>query len=219
MTTEQAIQTEVIAQFTVNQTAFAKALKAVAPFVSEDDARTNLTGVMLEILPPEYKSIRLVATDGHKLIYVELAVEFGTSSASAIRDTNDKIILPVDTLAKFCDAKSLLPLDFDIKRQKNTMLVDMKSGAATVGFTSTLTFPDYRQFVLAQAKEDLSSIRLNAKYLEAASKAIASLAADRYTQNVDIRIGDQYAPVELKKKEGLITFVTDVAVYIMPVRK
>lgn len=140
---------------------------------------------------------------------------------------SSNIILPIGTLAKFVDAKSLMPLDFDVKRQKDSILVDVKSGQTSIHYVSTLTFPDYRQITNNNSDEKANHVRLNYKYVKSAVEAVAAVS-QKGDHNVDIFLGDGFGVVEFKKMKqtnkggneiALIPGVTDIACYIMPVRQ
>ncbi len=62
-------------KFSVNSFDFKVMLERVQPFASLEETRAEISGVYLERIEEESGKLRLVATDGHRLAYVEAPME------------------------------------------------------------------------------------------------------------------------------------------------
>jgi DNA polymerase-3 subunit beta len=136
---------------------------------STDETRYNLNGVYLELLPKTGK-IRMVATDGHRLAYVDRTIE---DEAGAI---SSSVIIPRKALAELKrlvdeDDSDELELCFD----GNSGLVK-KGGVMLVMRLIEGEFPNYRQVL---PKETSHRIILPAEELANSIRRVALLSSER----------------------------------------
>jgi len=136
---------------------------------STDETRYNLNGVYLELLP-EAGKIRMVATDGHRLAYIDRVIN---DDAGAIHNS---VIIPRKALAELKrlvdeDDADELELCFD----GNSGLVK-KGGVILVMRLIEGEFPNYRQVL---PKETTHRIVLPAEELSNSIRRVALLSSER----------------------------------------
>jgi DNA polymerase-3 subunit beta len=136
---------------------------------STDETRYNLNGVYLELLPKTGK-IRMVATDGHRLAYIDRVIN---DEAGAIHNS---VIIPRKALAELKrlvdeDDADELELCFD----GNSGLVK-KGGVILVMRLIEGEFPNYRQVL---PKETTHRIVLSAEELSNSIRRVALLSSER----------------------------------------
>jgi DNA polymerase-3 subunit beta len=136
---------------------------------STDETRYNLNGVYLELLP-EAGKIRMVATDGHRLAYIDRVIN---DDAGAIRNS---VIIPRKALVELKrlvdeDDADELELCFD----GNSGLVK-KGGVILVMRLIEGEFPNYRQVL---PKETTHRIVLPAEELSNSIRRVALLSSER----------------------------------------
>ncbi len=136
---------------------------------STDETRYNLNGVYLELLPKSGK-IRMVATDGHRLAYIDRVIN---DEAGAIHNS---VIIPRKALAELKrlvdeDDADELELCFD----GNSGLVK-KGGVILVMRLIEGEFPNYRQVL---PKETTHRIVLPAEELANSVRRVALLSSER----------------------------------------
>lgn len=136
---------------------------------STDETRYNLNGVYLELLP-ETGKIRMVATDGHRLAYIDRVIndEFGAISKSVIIPR--KALAELKRLVDEDDADEL-ELCFD----GNSGLVK-KGGVMLVMRLIEGEFPNYRQVL---PKETTHRIVLSAEEFARSIRRVALLSSER----------------------------------------
>ncbi len=136
---------------------------------STDETRYNLNGVYLELLG-EAGKIRMVATDGHRLAYIDRTID---DQAGAIKNS---VIIPRKALAELKrlvdeDDADELELCFD----GNSGLVK-KGGVMLVMRLIEGEFPNYRQVL---PKETTHRIVLPAEELSHSIRRVALLSSER----------------------------------------
>jgi DNA polymerase-3 subunit beta len=146
---------------------------------SADETRYNLNGVYLEVLPDTGK-LRMVATDGHRLAYVDRAL--GTELAGLTQG----VIVPRKGLAELKRLVDEEDADeIQIGFEGNSALV--RTGDVTLVMRLIEgEFPNYRQVV----PRDISqSLVLPAEPLQHALRRVALLSAER-SRAVKIELGE-----------------------------
>jgi DNA polymerase-3 subunit beta len=140
--------------------------------VSSDETRFNLSGVFLST--PEVGTLRMVATDGHRLALVDRRVPEVNLVDGQGRPRG--VIMPRKGLL---EARKLLD---EIGEEDTTVVVsskDVRLATPTVSFFMRLVegeFPDYQQVIPAAAR---AQVRVNRDDLFAALRRISLLASER----------------------------------------
>jgi DNA polymerase-3 subunit beta len=136
---------------------------------SADETRYNLNGVFLELLPDTQK-IRMVATDGHRLAYVD------RSLGGQIEGLASGVIIPRKALAEL---KRLLEEEdsdeLELGFQANSGLVRKKGVTLSMRLIEG-EFPSYRQVIPREAKVQLV---LAAEPLVQALRRVAVLSTEQ----------------------------------------
>ena len=146
---------------------------------SADETRYNLNGVYLEVLPDTGK-LRMVATDGHRLAYVDRAL------GSDLEGLTRGVIVPRKGLAEL---KRLVDEDdadeIEIGFEGNSGLV-RKGDVTLVMRLIEGEFPNYQQVV---PKEVTQSLVLPTEALQHALRRVALLSAER-SRAVKLELAD-----------------------------
>lgn len=134
--------------------------------VSTDETRFNLSGVLLEIAPPD--TLRMVATDGHRLAMVTRAITGGQAAQS--------VTLPrkgLQELRRLLDAQGNDEVELAVSAKELRV-----HGEAVELFMRAIEgeFPDYREVV---PKETVSRARLRRDELLSAIRRVSLLASER----------------------------------------
>lgn len=134
---------------TVQAPVFAQMIERTMYAASGDETRYNLNGVYLEQLPDTQK-IRMVATDGHRLAYVDRAL------GVEIQGLASGVIIPRKALAEL---KRLLEEEdadeLELGFQGNSGIVRKKGVTLTMRLIEG-EFPSYRQVIPREAKIQLA---------------------------------------------------------------
>jgi DNA polymerase-3 subunit beta len=127
---------------------FAQMIERTMYAASGDETRYNLNGVFLEFLPDTQK-VRMVATDGHRLAYVD------RSLGSEIHGLSNGVIIPRKALAELRHLLEEEDADeLEIGFQANNGIVRKKSVTLTMRLIEG-EFPSYRQVIPREAKIQL----------------------------------------------------------------
>jgi DNA polymerase-3 subunit beta len=154
---------------TIQAPVFAQMIERTMYAASGDETRYNLNGVFLEFLSDTQK-VRMVATDGHRLAYVD------RSLGSEIHGLTTGVIIPRKALAELrrlleeADADEL-----EIGFQGNSGIVRKKGVTLTMRLIEG-EFPSYRQVIPREAKVQLV---LAAEPLGHALRRVAVLSTEQ----------------------------------------
>lgn len=156
-----------------NHSAFMKSLKALLEYSPKSDIRYYLNGVLFEFDVYE-KCINLVATDGHRLLYIPMPCEFVPDELHNIQYIADRE--SIEQLVKIVKARTKKGIDPEITI--TTPLIGEKfitiSTYEDVSFSLKLVdgrFPDYRRVMPKQGEtKETNEIGFNAEYIGALSK-------------------------------------------------
>jgi len=154
---------------TVQAPVFAQMIERTMYASSADETRYNLNGVYLELIP-ETQKIRMVATDGHRLAYVD------RSLGGEIHGLSKGVIIPRKALGEL---KRLLEEEdadeLELGFQGNSGLVRKKGVTLTMRLIEG-EFPSYRQVIPREAKVQLV---LAAEPLGHALRRVAVLSTEQ----------------------------------------
>jgi len=154
---------------TVQGPVFAQMIERTMYASSADETRYNLNGVYLELIPETHK-IRMVATDGHRLAYVD------RSLGGEIHGLTGGVIIPRKALGEL---KRLLEEEdadeLELGFQGNSGLVRKKGVTLTMRLIEG-EFPSYRQVIPREAKVQLV---LAAEPLAHALRRVAVLSTEQ----------------------------------------
>ncbi|HEY8153107.1 MAG TPA: DNA polymerase III subunit beta [Myxococcota bacterium] len=154
---------------TVQAPVFAQMIERTMYASSADETRYNLNGVYLELIPETHK-IRMVATDGHRLAYVD------RSLGGEIHGLTGGVIIPRKALGEL---KRLLEEEdadeLELGFQGNSGIVRKKGVTLTMRLIEG-EFPSYRQVIPREAKVQLV---LAAEPLGHALRRVAVLSTEQ----------------------------------------
>jgi DNA polymerase-3 subunit beta len=154
---------------TVQAVVLAQMIERTMYAASADETRYNLNGVYLELLP-ETGKIRMVATDGHRLAYVDRAL------GSDFEGLSDGVIIPrkgLGELKRLVDEEDAD--EVEIAFEGNSGLV-RKHGVTLVMRLIEGEFPNYRQVIPQDADHHLVIVT---EVLSHALRRVALLSAER----------------------------------------
>jgi DNA polymerase-3 subunit beta len=130
--------------FNINEKAFKNLLDKTSFAMAQQDVRYYLNGLLLEI---NDKSIRTVATDGHRLAFSEI-----TTSAKEHQDI--QVILPRKAVLELSRLIDGLEKDIKIEMNSNYLTVLFENSV----FTTKLIdgrFPDYQRVIPSNTNKEL----------------------------------------------------------------
>jgi len=154
---------------TVQAPVFAQMIERTMYAASGDETRYNLNGVFLEFLSDSQK-VRMVATDGHRLAYVD------RSLGSEIQGLATGVIIPRKALAELRRLLEEEDADeLEIGFQGNSGIVRKKGVTLTMRLIEG-EFPSYRQVIPREAKIQLV---LAAEPLGHALRRVAVLSTEQ----------------------------------------
>jgi DNA polymerase-3 subunit beta len=133
---------------TIQAPVFAQMIERTMYASSADETRYNLNGVFLELLP-DTRKVRMVATDGHRLAYVDRTL------GNEIEGLASGVIIPRKALAELRRLLEEEDADeLELGFQGNSGLVRKKGVTLTMRLIEG-EFPSYRQVIPREAKVQL----------------------------------------------------------------
>jgi DNA polymerase-3 subunit beta len=154
---------------TIQAPVFAQMIERTMYASSADETRYNLNGVFVELLA-DTKKVRMVATDGHRLAYVD------RSLGSEIEGLASGVIIPRKALAELRRLLEEEDADeLELGFQGNSGLVRKKGVTLTMRLIEG-EFPSYRQVIPREAKVQLV---LPAEPLVQALRRVAVLSTEQ----------------------------------------
>jgi DNA polymerase-3 subunit beta len=157
-------------QFTLAPGVFSTLIHHCQSAISTDETRAHMNSMLVEVEPGR---IRAVATDGHRLVKVELAIESGASERMLIPLKAVRELLRIDEAAYGVAADSRTPIT--LTHSGPQIFFDHGGSTFSVKLVDA-QFPPYEQVI---PKSSQHTARVSREALLDAAKAVSIAASDR----------------------------------------
>ena len=185
-----------------------KTLFAVLAASSTDATRYNLSSLRFDT---EGGKLRIVATDGHMLAFLDTGIETPPEFAPFTMERSD-----VEYVSKLVKGKAALPVEMTFP-DKSASDVEFKQGSTLMRFEKvTVDFPDYRKVIPEANAEQKTceAVGFNVELMLRAMKLIKAAKPAHKNCASAWKFHEELSPCVLKTdvEDGLLTVV------VMPLR-